>query len=126
MSNMREMKQRMEGLGFSTEELLKIWFEVYVLSTEKEDLHAKFACRLNCTRGDAKVFHWMLLYKSPYLKHILRQEGVSRLSWAKAKITAMPDKVNAENFLEKHVDYLERINQSYIEKYRTIDPNYVN
>ena len=56
MATFKELKAKMDSLGFSKEELLRKWFEVYVLSTVKEDLHSKFANALCCSRNDAKVF----------------------------------------------------------------------
>ena len=121
MVTVNEVKAKMKSLGFSNEEFLRMWFEIYVLSNKKEDLHASFACKLGCSRNDAKCIHWFLLYSSPYLKDLLRTEGICRLEQAKIMVMKQPDKVSAENRLNRQIEFLEKLHDKYVEIYRTIN-----
>ena len=116
--NTNDIIRLKKSLKISDEELLKIWFEVYVLSKDKEDLHSKFGLILCIPRGDAKVMGYYTLYLSPYLKHILRCERISVLNHISRMISKTPTKQGFLKKVKNNIDYLENLATNYINTFR--------
>ncbi|QDH46795.1 hypothetical protein LAh9_79 [Aeromonas phage LAh_9] len=115
-----DIKNKMKTLGFSDEEFFKMWLEVYVLSSKKEDLHSNFAEKLGCTRDEAKGVHWALMYKSPYLQDLLRLTRICSLESAKAMVGRSKDLKEVDQRLMGSLDHLESLHDKYIENFREI------
>lgn len=116
--NINDIIQLKKSLKISDEDLLRIWFEVYVLSKDKEDLHSKFGLRLGIPRDEAKVMGYYTLYLSHYLKHILRCERIGALNSIVRSISKTPTKQDFLKKVKKNIDYLENLATNYINTFR--------